>query len=99
MYDMQTASTNKNTKHAYSACAFSCASSASHSDLYVIAVRIALAVCIFVISVVLVLSVLSVLSVNLFNLVIMISIINLIIRIMQSPRDKKHVWIPTMYAG
>lgn len=96
MYDMQTASTNKNTKHAYSACAFSCASSASHSDLYVIAVRIALAVCIFVISVVLVL---SVLSVNLVNLVIMISIINLIIRIMQSPRDKKHVWIPTMYAG
>lgn len=90
---MQTASTTKNTKHAYSACAFSCASSASHSDLYVIAVRIAIAVCIFVISVVLVL------SVNLVNLVIMISIINLIIRIMQSPRDKKHVWIPTMYAG
>lgn len=89
---MQTASTNKNTKHAYSACAFSCASS-SHSNLYVIAVRIALAVCIFVISAALVL------SISLVNLVIVISIINLIIRIMQNHRDKRHVWIPTMCAG
>lgn len=92
MYDMLDMTSNNN-KHAYSACAFSCASSAARSNLYVLAVRIALAVCIFVISVVLVL------SISLVNLVIMISIINLIICIMQIIRDKKHVWIPAMRAG
>lgn len=93
MYDMQAMASNKNTTHAYSACTFCCTSSSVCFNLNVIAVRIALAMCIFVISVVVVL------SISMVSLVIMISIINLIVCIIQFTRDKKHVWIPSMLAG
>ena len=89
MFAMQPAYTATNMRRAQNACAFSCASFYAYTVINAIVVRIAFAVCFFVVGVGLVL------PVSIIGVVLVISII---IRISGDNLKQEHILTPILHA-